>query len=221
MDTCVLNCPVLVMEHWIPVWWLHPCPAVSAPAPRTAHWFCHRDRQKEIDDHVGKWQAGEKLTCKWCRERERRGRAGTFLLCICGCRERQYVWRVLVTAQQLLHVCRRGKGGKPLLFFSSFEKQPYPVAWCCCHGVGLFWKGEREQKLWVAVNIIGKGAIISLSLSLSLTCWSLFACCLLATKNSLVQTLWQHLILDLGNKKISRIVCLHNGQWTPVQLRNY
>lgn len=141
--------------------------AVSAPAPRTAHWFCHRDRQKEIDDHVGKWQAGEKLTCKWCRERDRRREGGSFVLCICGCRERRYVWRVLVTAQQLLHVCLRGKGGKPRLFCSSFEKQPYPVAWCCCHGVGLFWKGEREQKLWVAVNIIGKGAIISPSLS----CW--------------------------------------------------
>lgn len=158
-----------------PVWWLHPCAAVSAPAPRTAHWFHHPDRQKEIDDHVGKWQAGEKLTCKWCRERESRGRAGTFVLCICGCRERRHVWRVLVTAQQLLHVCRRGKGGKPLLFFSSFKKQPYPVAWCCCHGVGLFWKGEREQKLWVAVNIIGKGAIISLSLSLLLVAFRLLS----------------------------------------------
>lgn len=197
MNTRVLNWPVFVMEHWIPVWWLHPCPVQR----------CQHLLQGQPIDSAIETDRKRLMTTLASGRQERNwhvsgvergrdgGREGTFVLCICGCRGRQYVWRVLVTAQQLLHVCLRGKGGKPLLFFSSFEKQPYPVVWCCCHGVGLFWKGEREQKLWVAVNIIGKGAIISLS------CWSLFPCCLLATKNSFVQTLWQHLLLDLGCRK--------------------
>lgn len=33
-----------------------------------------RQADREIDDCVGKWQPGEKLTCKWWRVRERRGR---------------------------------------------------------------------------------------------------------------------------------------------------
>lgn len=169
MSTRVLNWPVLVMEPWIPVWWLHPCPVQR----------CQHLLQGQPIDSAIETDRKRLMTTLASGRQERNwhvsgvergrdgGRAGTFVLCICGCRERRYVWRVLVTAQQLLHVCLRGKGGKPLLFCSSFEKQPYPVAWCCCHGVGLFWKGEREQKLWVAVNIIGKGAIISPSLS----CW--------------------------------------------------
>lgn len=138
------------------------CSGVST-CSKDSPLICHRDRQTEIDDHVGKWQAGEKLTCKWCRERERRGRGLSFCASVvagkgnmCGVSS----WQLSSSSTSAWE----GRGGS-LFSFSPPLKKPYPVAWCCCHGVGLFWKGEREQKLWVAVNIIGKGAIISLSLA--------------------------------------------------------
>lgn len=45
-----------------------------------------RQTDREIDDCVGKWQPGEKLTCKWWRVRERcrgkgRGRGGRLSVC--------------------------------------------------------------------------------------------------------------------------------------------
>lgn len=61
--------------HCIPVRWLHPC-----PLQQCQHLLQGRPidsaRQKEIDDRLGKCQAGEKLTCKWCAERPRREGGG-------------------------------------------------------------------------------------------------------------------------------------------------
>lgn len=191
------NWPALAMEHYIPVRWLHPC-----PLQQCQHLLQGRpiDSASETDrKRLMTALASGRQERNWRVSGAQRGGGGrvSFSLRICGCRGRQYVWCVLVTAQQLHHMSAwEGKGGSLLSFSSSsFEKQPYPVAWCCCHGVGLFWKGEREQKLGLAVNIIGKDAIIS-----HLCLWPLFSC-LLATKNSFLQTLWQHLMLELGYSK--------------------
>lgn len=97
-----------------------------------------RQTDREIDDCVGKWQPGEKLTCKRSRARERREAAAAaaavgggerFSVCASGGWEpRRCVWCVLVTAQQLHHMSawEREKKGRGEAFPppSSFHKQP-------------------------------------------------------------------------------------------------
>jgi hypothetical protein len=39
-----------------------------------------RERETKINDTVGKWQQGEKLTCKWLRVRERWNERGEELV---------------------------------------------------------------------------------------------------------------------------------------------
>lgn len=135
-----------------------------------------RQTEREIDDCVGKWQPGEKLTCKWWRVRERwsggEGRGE-----ICGSEQRRCVWCVLVTAQQLHHMSAwEGKGEASPLFSPPFKTPlhwlPDAVAMALrCSGnwrTHTYSQAQREIHGLLAPKL-GKDAIIShLSFSLFL-----------------------------------------------------
>lgn len=158
------NWPVLAVEHWIPITRLHPC-----PVQQCQHLLQGRpiDSARETDrKRLMAALASGGRERNWRVSGVPRGGGGGGRLTF----RPAHLWMqgkaVCVVCPRdnsaaTPHACLRGKGGKPPPFFSSFEKQPYLVAWCCCHGAGLFWKGEREQKLWLAVKVIGNDAIIS------------------------------------------------------------
>lgn len=160
-----------------------------------------RQTDREIDDCVGKWQPGEKLTCKWCRVRDG-GEGQQFSVCasvdvsrgdVCG----ESSWQL-----SSYTTCLPGKErGKPLLL----SKQPHPAAWCCCHGVGSVlvtaahtrrqWeKTVRRCHLnWGRMQLFPISPFCPpLRLSSGLSCF------LSDAKNSPPQTPWQPLILELG-----------------------
>lgn len=79
-----------------------------------------RQADREIDDSVGKWQPGEKLTCKWWIVRERRRRRGgggeRFSVCASVDASRGDVCGVSSWQLSSYTTCLPGKErGKPLL----------------------------------------------------------------------------------------------------------
>lgn len=80
-----------------------------------------------MDNCAGKWQQGEAFTHKWWRVRKAKllffffggGGGGNFRYII-GCKQRGYVWHVLVTTLQPYHMpIWEGKKGKTSLFPNS------------------------------------------------------------------------------------------------------
>lgn len=122
--------------------------AVSTPAPRTAHWFCQRGRQTErlmtvlaSGSRERNWHVsgGE-----WGRDGAEGGEGGErFSVCASVDASRGGVCGVSSWQLSSYTTCLPGKErGKPLLsslLLSSFQNSLTLAAWCCCHGVGVFW----------------------------------------------------------------------------------
>lgn len=198
MSTRVLNWPVLVMEHWIPVWWLHPC-----PVQRCQHLLQGQPIDSAIETDRKRLMttlASGRQERNWHVSGVERGRGGGEG----GDFRSVHLW---MQGKAICVACPRDSSAAPprlpereggeasslllLLWKTTLPSRLMLLPWrwavlergkraktvCCC------------QHNWERCNYF------------SLSCWSLFPCCLLATKNSFVQTLWQHLILDLGIRK--------------------
>lgn len=183
------------MEHWIPVRWLHPCPLQQ----------CQHLLQGQPIDSASETERKRLMTMlasgrqerNWHVsgvERERRGRAGEFQSVHLWMQ-----WKAICVARPCdssaapPHLPVR-EGGKPLLLLlwkTTLPSRLMLLPWCWA----VLEKGRRTKTVgccqhnWERCNYFP-----SLSPSVA-------ACCLLATKNSFVQTLWQHVILELGRRK--------------------
>lgn len=196
MNTRVLDWPVLVMEHWIPVRWLHPCPLQQ----------CQHLLQGQPIDSASVTDRKRLMTTLASGRQERNWHISGVERERWGYFHSVHLW---MQGKAICVACPRDssaapprlserEGGEASCLFLLLWKTTLPsrlmlLPWCWA----VLGKRKRAKTVcccqhnWERCNYF----------SLPLSHWSLFACCLLATKNSFVQTSWQHLILDLGCKK--------------------